>query len=222
MISYDCAQQGTRSTSARPHQPTSRTRLYRTTFPWFPRPAPQHVISSPFNVLPTLPQVYAAPIPPQPIILYLYAAIHRTSNVAHMTSSKSSPPQCSQRGERRLYPMTVWSTATKVRPILTLRHVDSNMRSDFGGATSGQRFKTSAPRSGRPLFQRWSTAVRGAGLFVALGTSTCSRGEANCTEVVLYELCLFPLTLHRHCYYCTCTMVSIVIVRVSQCANCRC
>ena len=122
-ISYDCAQQGTRSTSARPHQPTSRTRLYRTTFPWFPRPAPQHVISSPFNVLPTLPQVYAAPIPPQPIILYLYAAIHRTSNVAHMTSSKSSPPQCSQRGERRLYPMTVWSTATKVRPILgTPRH----------------------------------------------------------------------------------------------------
>ena len=75
--------------------------------------------------------------------------------------------------------MTVWSTATKVRPILTLRHVDSNMRSDFGGATSGQRFKTSAPRSGRPLLQRWSTAVRGAGLFVALGTSTCFGGEAN-------------------------------------------
>ena len=35
-----------------------------------------------------------------------------------------------------------------------------------------------------------NTVGRGTGLFVALGTSTCSRGEANCTELLYLLLCL--------------------------------
>ena len=37
------------------------------------------------------------------------------------------------------------------------------------------------------------TVGRGAGLFVALGTSTCSCGEANCTEAMCDDACLRPL-----------------------------
>ena len=37
------------------------------------------------------------------------------------------------------------------------------------------------------------TVGRGAGLFVALGTSTCSCGEANCTEAMWDDGCLRPL-----------------------------
>ena len=37
------------------------------------------------------------------------------------------------------------------------------------------------------------TVGRGAGLFVALGTSTCSCGEANCTEASMWDdACLWP------------------------------
>ena len=66
------------------------------------------------------------------------------------------------------------------------------VRSGIGGATPGQRIKTSAPRSGRP--GSVDTVGRGAGLFVALGTSTCSCGEANCTEASMWDdACLRPL-----------------------------
>ena len=40
------------------------------------------------------------------------------------------------------------------------------------------------------MFAYSNTAGRGVGLFVAFGTSTCSRGEADCTELVYSTLCL--------------------------------
>ena len=65
--------------------------------------------------------------------------------------------------------VTVYLTVSGVPNV----RIGSDVRSDFGGATLCPRFKTSAPRSGRPLFGFVNTVDRGAGLFVALGTSTC-------------------------------------------------